>query len=323
MEIGKLIYISGKYTKPDYIDLHLQIDSPQKKWDKAIDIFDDRIGGRFFRPIDDLLKSQRVNLDPSKLEFFKAETGTISKNSYRLYPNEADLIPNGFAVMALICLLMETLMQFREGLPVTPRGKNSIWYTKFLKQNLGFSPSHADRFYSDIRCGIIHSGETKKFSCLSIDQENIITPKRGGSNSPIKVDVKLLADKLRDYYEKYCTALQEGKDSSLRVKFIRKMDSITKKWENHQKLNSLWSAIRAQQGRILRDSSQNVFSIVSSNNKTLKLDNEDTVHRNDISEAVYFWNDKHAINIESNWKYMVPLFEACRAEADQFIVRAG
>lgn len=188
------------------------------------------------------------------------------------------------------------------------------------EEKLDIEHEDAERFYTDIRCGILHSGETKNFSCLSIGQDNPITPNGRGA---IKVDVKLMADRLRSYYSDYCAELRDGKDHSLRVKFIRKMDSITKKWENHQNLESLWNAIRAQQGRAIVDSSQKVFFIESSHNKWVQLNNRINVLKSDISDAVNFWDDKDAINVYDQWKYIVPLFEACREEADKFIIRAG
>ena len=76
MEIKELIYISGKYTKPDYLNLHLQIDSPQAKWNKAIEIFEDRIGGRFFTPISELLQCQGNERDDTRDNYFKKADGT-------------------------------------------------------------------------------------------------------------------------------------------------------------------------------------------------------------------------------------------------------
>ena len=79
------IMISPKYTLADYQNLNVTTNSDTKTWNKAIDIFVDRIYGRFFAPIETLLND------------FGA-------------PEE-----NGFAIMALSCFLTETMLQFAEG----------------------------------------------------------------------------------------------------------------------------------------------------------------------------------------------------------------
>lgn len=44
-------FVSEHYTKQDYLNIHLSIDSNETDFERAIDIFVDRIKGRFFDQI--------------------------------------------------------------------------------------------------------------------------------------------------------------------------------------------------------------------------------------------------------------------------------
>ncbi len=117
----------GHWTVGNYLELDL---STEEGWQVAITIFQDRIRGRFLDPI--------TKID--KLPFA------------------------GFAVLALDCLLIETLQQFREGLDQTPYGKGAKYFAKSLKfppLDQHFCESVAEDFYRKVRCGILHQGEVK------------------------------------------------------------------------------------------------------------------------------------------------------------------
>lgn len=94
-------------------------------------------------------------------------------------PVESSLKPHGFAMMATSCLLIETLSCFRTGEGETgsilkePNGKpryGSRYFHDFFTATEGFEPfgephqgtseELAREFYSGVRCGILHQGET-------------------------------------------------------------------------------------------------------------------------------------------------------------------
>lgn len=115
----------------------------QDDWDTAVNIFEDRIYGRFLNVI-----------------------GTIEKKLF-----------SGFVVMALDCLLCETLEQFYEGIDESPRSGGT--FRRFLtttsfKQHFGTddSPktSMAAIFYDQIRSGILHMAEVKKSSLIVVEE---------------------------------------------------------------------------------------------------------------------------------------------------------
>ena len=80
-----------------------------------------------------------------------------------LNPVECSTKKHGFASMALACLLIETVQSFREGLGNT-KGRSRDLFRIFLTNEPGFAifARHADRFFEDVRCGILHQGETRK-----------------------------------------------------------------------------------------------------------------------------------------------------------------
>ena len=96
----------GFWTSDDWKALDFSI---EKDWQTAIDIFEDRIRSRF---LDVVEVFQRMRF-------------------------------SGFAVIAIDCLLIETLQQFYEGKTETPRGKSEEYFRKFLTQ------TSFDKFFDD------------------------------------------------------------------------------------------------------------------------------------------------------------------------------
>jgi hypothetical protein len=190
MKYDDRLYISLKDMAEDYLLLRLDENACNGDWVNAIDIFHRRIHGRFINVIDKLMH---------------------------------DVPSNGFAIMALNCLLVETLHQFvvgenesgssqnsrigRNHLGLFPSNNRDI-YISFLRGAFpGIFPCHktAKLFYTDIRCGILHSAQTKGFSRLTVGQENAV--EIINDNTAISVDVKLFTQALRQFLDDYSTAL--------------------------------------------------------------------------------------------------------------------
>lgn len=186
-------YISPEFTIEDFLDIHLSVSSNEEDWNQAIHIMDNRIKGRFFDPINTLMDN--IN-------------------------------QNGFAIMALNCLLVETFYQFFRGLGETESGRNKDRYVTFLNLAMpGVFPNKKSRevFYSDIRCGILHSAQTKRGSQLTFDKPYVIEM---FGNDQIRVDVKEFTSHLVDYYDRYIFELRSSENFSLRLTFINKMTLI-------------------------------------------------------------------------------------------------
>jgi len=192
MQIEQKRYISPQYTRESFLRLNLTTTSNAEIWDRALNIFTDRIGGRFFNAINKLRCDENLN---------------------------------GFSIMALNCLLLETFYQFREGLDET-EGRNKERYAQFLKDEFGdIFPSELNgkQFYSDIRCGILHSAQTKNKSrltfgkCYAVDID---------SSGVMLVDVGNFSKRMEGYYNNYLSRLRNPSEITLRQHFIDKMNFI-------------------------------------------------------------------------------------------------
>ena len=74
-------------------------------------------------------------------------------------------IKNGFSIMAIACLMIETLENFWRGSKETPRGRGNEYFESFFSRcshsNNYLSVFQGLKFYKYIRCGILHQAETK------------------------------------------------------------------------------------------------------------------------------------------------------------------
>lgn len=146
--------ISPRYTSSDW----QRLDSGNPKdWTKAVEIVRDRLNGRFLRFASDCLKVR----------------------------------DSGFVVLAIDCLLAETIQQFKDGV-TDGRNRSAEMITRFL-EGLQFQPDfNADSrkaFYLDIRCGLLHQGPTGQWEYGET--------KRAGSRRIIRLQNWIIA-KLKD-----------------------------------------------------------------------------------------------------------------------------
>ena len=181
-------FVSPKYTKFDYAALGLTIYSPELDFQKAVAIFQDRINGRFLQQINQLREN---------------------------------CLDNGFAIMALECLLIESLSQFVTGKDDN-KNCSAVEYKRFLITQLRFTPKDAGKFYSCIRCGILHQAQTKDYSALVPDGDRAIFYVDGFFMVNVK-EFSLMIDRYVDYY---CHSLLDDRNTYLRLNFIKKMDYI-------------------------------------------------------------------------------------------------
>jgi len=185
------VRISPQYTVADYKKLTF---SAESEWNKAIDIFKDRISGRFLEVV-----------------------SCIEENTYA-----------GFAVVALDCLLIETLQQFHEGVAKTPRGCSGPFFVRFLtKTSFGFTEDQAKKFYKDMRCGILHQAEALGSSLVLI-KRNPPLVKYTDDGKGLAINWRLLHQQLVREFKDYVDRLRNGTDQQLRDNFKKKMDYICK-----------------------------------------------------------------------------------------------
>jgi len=180
--------ISPQYTDADYKRLTF---SAESEWQTAIDIFEDRIFGRFLKFV-----------------------SYIEGYTYA-----------GFAVLALDCLLIETLQQFHEGVAETPRRCSETFFVRFLtKTSFGFTEDQAKKFYNDIRCGILHQAEVKGSSKVRVDTMPLV--KYTDDRKGLVINRKLFHQQLVHEFKDYVARLRNGTDQQLRDNFKKKMEYI-------------------------------------------------------------------------------------------------
>jgi hypothetical protein len=80
-----------------------------------------------------------------------------------LFPNNeyVEKYKNGFSMMANCCLLIETLVSFKNGWGDSNQ-KSEEAFKQFLKNNKNFGnlENRGSEIYKNVRCGILHQGET-------------------------------------------------------------------------------------------------------------------------------------------------------------------
>ena len=183
------MWISPNYQVSDWAALDL---TKQMGWVKAVAILHDRMNGRFFNIV------KRIQGD----DF------------------------SGFAVLALDCLLIESLQQFKEGVHTTPPLRGGEYFEKFLTQtSFGnhFNRSTARKFYDQFRCGILHQAEIKKTSkVLRYGVLVRLTPDGEG----LIINREKFHAELRRAFAAYLRELRVGADRQLRDNFKKKMGYI-------------------------------------------------------------------------------------------------
>jgi hypothetical protein len=188
--------------------------SSDSDWAKAVAIFADRIDGRFLAQI----KAIRENRDEAIREW------------------------SGFAILALDCLLIETLGQFYNGFDQTPDRKDKKrnplgfshkqFYAQFMSDINTFSKDFDTNpkrvlFYEHFRCGILHQAQTKMKSKVRFGEQSMV--QFADANDPdqgLIIDRDKLHDALIAEIDAYKSLLIAGTDQVKRDHFITKMNFV-------------------------------------------------------------------------------------------------
>lgn len=68
---------------------------------------------------------------------------------------------HGFSIMAICCLMIESLISFRRGWSATEENGDQVFAAFFgMHDEFGDLEPVADRFYGHVRCGLLHQAET-------------------------------------------------------------------------------------------------------------------------------------------------------------------
>lgn len=175
-------------------------DDASTDWDVAVSTFDSRIRERYIAPTDFLVAAERVT--PAAERRF------------------------GFAVLAIDCLLVETLGAFLDGLEET-NGRSKETFCKFLTSRPLFSKEFpqvlAEKFYKEFRCGVLHQAEVGGSSKVWS-----VGPLVRTEGESIIVNRNEFHGRLKSEFAAYLGELRDPVNAQLRLNFRKKMNFITR-----------------------------------------------------------------------------------------------
>lgn len=128
---------------------------------------------------------------------------------------------NGFTIMAVSCLMIETLESFFQGWNDT-RNKSQIAFCNFFDRNpeLHFIKGYSQEFYKHVRCGILHQAETT--GGWHIRRDGKIFNRQNKT-----INAKKFHDAVESVLMNYCNDLETlDWNSELLKNFRKKMKSI-------------------------------------------------------------------------------------------------
>jgi hypothetical protein len=177
----------------------LDLDTPDHPdWDRGISILERRLRGRFTDVVDFLIADDE--------------------------PRAPDDRRFGFAILALDCLVAETLEAFRQG-RVHTHGKSQELCVTFLTQRPAFKPffdeSLAKRFYNEFRCGIVHNAQV--FGTGLVWSVGPLVKQDGGQ---ITVNRTAFHEALMRELAAYLNELRQPTQPELRQHFRTKMNFV-------------------------------------------------------------------------------------------------
>jgi len=175
-------------------------DETNVDWNLAISALDSRIRERYINPADFLVNAEQ-------------KTPAVERRF-------------GFAVLAIDCLLVETLGAFLDGLEETT-GRSMNIFCKFLTSRPQFSKhfpqSLAEQFYKEFRCGVLHQAEVGGNS--KVWSIGPLVHKDGDS---VIVNRNEFHACLKSAFAAYLEELRDPTNTQLRSNFRKKMNFIAR-----------------------------------------------------------------------------------------------
>lgn len=191
------MYIAPGYKEADWKKLELN-DDTSSDWPEAIKILDARIKERYLDP-SDLLVASEEKTSPTKRRF-------------------------GFTILAIDCLLIETLQAFIEGKKHT-KNQSKQMFRNFLTTRQSFSEYFnqqlAVRFFYDYRCGILHQAEIPRESLVWS-----VGPLLKLNGTRMIINRTKFHEALKLEFISYLTDLNIPQNAKLRQHFRNKIDYI-------------------------------------------------------------------------------------------------
>jgi hypothetical protein len=214
IKISKIILdgVPSDFSVGDWKKLRIKLYQSEANWPVAFEVFENRINSRFLDPIE-----------------------IIKKNG----KNEGE----GFSIALISVVLLEFLAAFEQG-KIYKTHKEGIspneYYSgiKLLKSFLRSSNvfrQHFDsnekiqRFYENVRCGLVHEARTMKNDVI-ISNDSIKNTKNDllyfSENGEGRLNRDLFLGKIKEHISDYKSKILKI-DTKLRNRFILKMDEIS------------------------------------------------------------------------------------------------
>jgi hypothetical protein len=141
--------------------------------------------------------------------------------------DKEDVLPlrPGFAILALDCLLIDTIQSFREGRVTTGEVSPAASFRAFLKSPRfpGFNANDRDDFFDYIRNGLLHNGETRKDWKIRIDTRRLLVKAPGSKARTL--NRRLFHAAVVREFRSLCQDIKTGSVET-RTRFLRRMDAI-------------------------------------------------------------------------------------------------
>ena len=193
--------IAKGFKNTDYQKLDLS-DTKSPDWDNAINIFISRMEPRYLEPIR-LLIAEDSKIDVRERRF-------------------------GFTITAIMCLLIETLYCFKNGIiDNSGRGNAKKAFVEFLTTSKSFESEFNSQtayiFYDHFRNGILHQAETKEMSRI-----RDVGPLVRIIQNSIAINRSEFFKLLENEFHIYVDELSDPSNIDLRQSFKKKMDHICK-----------------------------------------------------------------------------------------------
>ena len=130
----------------------------------------------------------------------------------------------GFAIVALDCLLIDTIQSFREGRHETAETSPSRSFEDFLSAPAFSDFKSRDRgsFFQNVRNALLHNGETRSDWKIRIGTRGMVT--RQGSTRLL--NRKLFHAAVLAEWENFCARLV-SRDKPTRVAFLQRLDALS------------------------------------------------------------------------------------------------
>ena len=105
---------------------------------------------------------RELELDEDRQELARFVCERFYERYFRPIESTPQAVKHGFTIMAVCCIVIETLESFYQGLGSTANHSSRMFQDFFSRStSLSAFAGRNDWFYRDIRCGILHQSEAR------------------------------------------------------------------------------------------------------------------------------------------------------------------